>query len=74
MTSEDFAFPETEKTGVFKMEKNYRIYSDSDAPSKNSKSEKKEVIEAVDHSHNNSGYYMAGTKDAMTSNKVYSMY
>lgn len=56
------------------MEKNYRIYSDSDAPSKNSKSEKKEVIEAVDHSHNNSGYYMAGTKDAMTSSKVYSMY
>lgn len=56
------------------MEKNYRIYSDSDAPTKNNKNEKKEVHEAADHSQNNASYYMPGSKDSMTSNKAYSMY
>lgn len=58
------------------MEKNYRIYSDSDSAVKShiSETKEKERIEASDRSQNHSAYYMTGNKDTMTSNKVFSMY
>ena len=57
------------------MEKNYRIYSDSDSHAKKTSCEKaeKNSREASDYSSNQS-YYMSAHKDGMTSNKVYSMY
>jgi len=72
---ENLAFPRNQiKKGVFTMEKKYRIYSDSDATAKNNVNEKKEPREVSEQPQNNVSYYMASTKDSMTSNKVYSMY
>lgn len=56
------------------MEKKYRIYSDSDAPVKNSRNEKKEAHEASEKPRNNGVYCSVSSNDSMTSNKVYSMY
>ena len=57
------------------MEKNYRIYSDSDSHAKKTSSEKTEKdIREVSHYSRNQSYYMSAQKDGMTSGKVYSMY
>lgn len=56
------------------MEKKYRIYSDSDAPVKNSTNEKKEACEVSEQPRNNGVYYSVSSNDSMTSNKAYSMY
>lgn len=56
------------------MDKNYRIYSDSDAASKNNMNDKKDVRDLYDRPQNAYTYQASGSKDAMTSNKIHSMY
>ena len=58
------------------MEKNYRIYSDSEHQGKKLSNDRteKETRTVSDSNSSSQSLYMSGNKDGMTSNKAYSMY